>query len=90
MDYIKIYTDFVDIIEPLDDAETGRLFVAMLRYTASGVEPEFAGNERFVWPVARQNIDRINAYVETQRKKGTLGGRPKSQQKPAKASKSRK
>ena len=63
MHYIKVFTDFAKSLEPLSDAECGRLFMAMLEYAESGAEPEFRGNERFVWPTAKSNIDRdLEAY----------------------------
>lgn len=58
MDYFKIPTDFLDICEPLDDAEIGRLFAAMLKYAKDGTEPRLPGNERFLWATARREIDR--------------------------------
>lgn len=63
--YLKLYTDFVDVLEPLDDEETGRLFRAMLRYAADGEIPELIGNEKFLWPVAKQGIDRTAEVSET-------------------------
>ena len=56
MEYLKIFTDFAESIEPLSDAECGRLFRAMLKYASSGAAPEFSGNERFIWPTAKQSI----------------------------------
>ena len=64
MEYLKVFTDFLDYIAPLDDEERGRLFTAMLEYAKDGVLPEFNGNERFVWPVAKQNIDRTAKSYE--------------------------
>ena len=58
MKYIKVFTDFAKAMEPLGDAECGRLFKAMLKYAETGDTPEFCGNERFIWPTAKSNIDR--------------------------------
>jgi hypothetical protein len=58
MDYLKVYTNFVEVIEPLGEAEIGRLFIAMLKYAEQGATPDLRGNERFIWPIAKQNIDR--------------------------------
>jgi len=58
MKYIKVFTDFAKAMEPLGDAERGRLFKAMLKYAETGDTPEFCGNERFIWPTAKSNIDR--------------------------------
>ena len=35
MEYLKVFTDFVKVMEPLGDAERGRLFTAMLEYADS-------------------------------------------------------
>lgn len=63
MKYIKVYADFADALALLGDAEQGRLFMAMLRYAQTGTEPDFRGNERFLWPQAKASIDRCtNTY----------------------------
>ena len=58
MKYLKVFTDFANNLELLGDAERGRLFMAMLKYAESGAEPELKGNERFLWAVAKADIDR--------------------------------
>ena len=58
MKYIKVFTDFRELMEPLSDGERGRLFSAMLAYGADGADPGLTGSERFLWPAARQLIDR--------------------------------
>ena len=86
MEFLKVWTSFRQIIAPLTDEEKGRLFDAMLLYAESGEEPDqFTGNERFLWQVAKQDIDRTAARNETLRQNGLKGGRPKnnaSQEKP--------
>ena len=64
MEYLKVFTDFAEVIETLGEAERGRLFTAMLKYAGQGAEPDLRGNERFVWPIAKQNIDRTVAEHE--------------------------
>ena len=77
MKYLKIFTDFLDVVEPLSDEERGRLFMAMLGYALDGREPQLTGNERFLWTVAKQHINReVAAYmtkVEADRKNGKKG-----------------
>ena len=76
MEYLKVWTSFREFIEPLTDAEKGRLFYAMLAYAESGDEPVlFEGNERFIWPVAKQGIDATAKKVETLKANGSKGGR---------------
>lgn len=71
MKYLKVFTDFATSIEPLSDAEKGRLFTAMLEYAETGTEPRFSGNERFLWPTAKSHIDREAAFCEKQRTNAT-------------------
>ena len=66
MEYLKIWTSFEEIIEPLNESERGRLFTAMLRYARYGELPELKGNERFTWPIAKQAIDRAAKTDEPQ------------------------
>jgi hypothetical protein len=82
MKYLKVFTDFSEIIEPLQDAEVGRLFRSMLSYAESGAVPDFRGNERFVWNAAKQIIDREREFTERQTENGRKGGRPKNPLKP--------
>lgn len=85
MHYLKVFTDFVQVIDPLGDAEKGRLFVAMLKYAETGEEPRFSGSERFVWPTAKLNIDREVAFCAVQREKAKKR-KSQTEPKPAKAS----
>lgn len=94
MRYLKVFTDFAKVIEPINDAEAGRLFRAMLKYAECGETPQFGGNERYVWPVAQLNIDREAAFCEKQRR-NAHGGKDKepteakeSQQEPNEAKES--
>ncbi len=77
MKYLKVFTDFLEVAAPLSDEERGRLFMAMLNYALDGSLPELTGNERFVWAVAKQHIDReVAAYktkVEADRRNGRKG-----------------
>lgn len=56
--YIKLFIDYLDAIEPLGDAERGRLFTSLLEYARSGASPQLNGNERFLFPMMRAQIDR--------------------------------
>jgi len=61
--YIPLFFDYLDAIEPLGDAERGRLFTALLTFGRSGAAPELSGNERFVFPVMRTQMARhLQAY----------------------------
>ena len=56
--YIKVFVDYLDAIEPLGDAERGKLFTSLLTYARSGEVPQLNGNERFLFPMMRAQIDR--------------------------------
>ena len=75
MTYLKVFTDFRELMEPLDDGEKGRLFEAMLAYAEDGSQPTLEGNERFVWAMARRIIDR---EAEVYRQKVKSAGRARS------------
>lgn len=58
MTYIKLFIDYLDAIEPLGDAERGRLFTSLLVYARTGEATQLGGNERFLFPMMRAQIDR--------------------------------
>ena len=57
-EYFAAYHSYIKSVEPLSDAARGRLFLACLNYSMTGTEPELRGNERFVWPAMREQIER--------------------------------
>ena len=87
MTYLKVFTDFRELMEPLNAEEKGRLFEAMLSYAMDGTEVALEGNERFVWPVARRTIDQeaaaYESKVEASRAAGKRSGEARRKQKPA-------
>ena len=61
MEYLTVSTDMLRSIKPLDEAEKGRLLMAMLTYAENGRrEPNeyLFGNERFIWPTAKLYMER--------------------------------
>lgn len=82
--YIKLFTDYLDAVEPLGDAERGRLFSALLLYARTGECAELPGDERFLFPIMRAQVDRdLAAYAELAEKRSAAGragarGRAKS------------
>ena len=81
MKYLKVWTDFENVISPLKDDEIGRLFLHMIRYARDGEEPtEFEGNEIFIWPTAKRDIDMAAERNEICRQNGLRGGRPKTKE----------
>ncbi len=84
-DYVCLYHSYLDAIQALGDAERGRLLTAMLEYSLTGATGHLGGNERFIFPIVKAQIDRDKAkYEETCRRRsesGKLGGRPEKQDK---------
>ena len=81
-DYVKLWIeDYKLLLEPYSMEERGRIIWAMMDYKGNHIEPEFVGNERFVWPSIKQRLDaEIAAYdrkVEINQANGKKGGRPK-------------
>ena len=63
--FMHFYHSYLDAIEPLSDVERGRLFTACLQYSKMGVASGLTGNERFIFPMIRAQIDRDKAaYIE--------------------------
>lgn len=83
--YIKLFFDYLDAVEPLGDAEKGRLFTSLLEYAKTGVAPQLSGNERFLFPMMKAQVDRDMASYEElsdhRSKAGKQGGRPRGQEK---------
>ena len=79
--YIKVFLDWLDAIDPLDDGERGRLFTALLQYAKTGEVPGLQGNERFLFPTLRILLDReaaaYESVCEANRTNGAKGGRPR-------------
>lgn len=74
--HLKVYFDFEVKAKEYDDAEKGRLLLAMLRYAKDGTEETLTGNERFVFPVFKAQIDEDIRVYETKVSNGSNGGRP--------------
>ena len=79
-DYIPLWDRYRALFEALEPEEIGRLVLAMQAYK-DGEEPLVTGNERYIWPSVRNDIDSARAsYEETCKKRqenGKQGGRPK-------------
>lgn len=74
MTYIKLFIDYLDAIEELGDAERGRLFTALLQYARTGEAPRLSGNERFIFPMMRAQLDRdAESYAEISSKRSEAG-----------------
>ena len=58
MKYLKLFTDFLQDVEPLSFEERGRLITAMLIYMEDGTEPGLIGNERILWGTMKKGMDK--------------------------------
>ena len=78
--YIKLFYDWLEVTAELTFEEKGRLIDALVAY-ARGEERRLTGNERFVFPMFRSQIDRdAAAYAEVSAKRrsaGSKGGKQK-------------
>lgn len=83
-EYVKLWISYKSYFEPFGDAEVGRLTRAMIEYRSTGAEPEFNGNERYVWPAIKRDIDESLKAMEDialrNKNNGAKGGRPKKNQ----------
>lgn len=75
IEYFCCYHSYLEAMEQLNDAERGRLFTACLMYSKTGEVPELRGNERFVFPAFRSQIDRDNANYEEKCRKQSANAR---------------
>ena len=77
-EYFCAYHSLRNTVEKLSDAEKGRLFMGCLEYSETGIAPDFRGNERFVFPGIREQIDRdkekYERVCEIRRESGRIGG----------------
>lgn len=74
--FVKVYFDFEDRTEMLNEVERGRLLLAMLRYAQGKELPELRGGERFLFPVFKMDIDRDASTYASKVENGAKGGRP--------------
>ena len=89
MIYIKLFLDYLDAVEPLGDAERGRLFTALLQYARTGEAPQLGGNERFLFPMMRAQIDRDEAAAEGLSESRSAAGKKGAQARASKARQNR-
>ena len=74
MSFLKVYYDFEERTEGLSDSEKGRLLLAMLRYASTKQTQLLSGNERFVFPSFKKDIDRDLETYTTKAENGSKGG----------------
>lgn len=63
--YVPIYFEWREPLSLLSDAECGRLLRSLLAYGETGATEELSGNERFLFALMKQKIDRdAKAYED--------------------------
>ena len=80
--YIPVYLDWPETTEALSAAEKGRLIDALCLYVrGEAYESLLQGNERILFPMFREQINRANVEsqhrAEAARENGKRGGRPR-------------
>ena len=92
-EYVKLWLSYEAYFQPLGDAEVGSLVLGMMKYKSTGAEPEFNGNERFVWPAIKRDIDEAAkaqaALSEARANAGKIGGCSKKQNEAKRSKKSK-
>lgn len=82
MKFVKVYYDWLNMMEPLSDGERGRLITAVLKYASGDQIPELVGGEKYTFYALKSQIDRDKqsyAELSARRKEiGALGGLAKA------------
>lgn len=60
MKFVKVYYDWLDVMEPLSDSERGRLVTAVLKYARGEHTQELTGGERYAFSSFKAQIDKDN------------------------------
>lgn len=82
-EYVKLWISYESYFELYTPEQIGHLVLAMMDYRKNGTKPEFTGDEKFVWPALKRDIDESlkaqEAAAQAHRDSGKMGGRPKNQ-----------
>ena len=89
LDYLKVFPDIEILIKRYDEAQCGRLFMAMMAYAYRQELPTFEENapEWYVWDYIQYKIDQCAESLETKRASGKKGGSVKQTEADASTSK---
>lgn len=79
LDYLKVFPDIEVLLKRYDDAQRGRLFMAMMAYAYRGELPTFDENapEWYVWDTLQFKIDQCAESLEAKKASGKKGGSAK-------------
>ena len=76
LDYLQIFHDKRELLEPFTREEKGELLDAMMAYTFDDVEIEMETNAKYIWRVFKQMIDQSKKAFEAK----SNAGKRKAQQ----------
>lgn len=72
--YVKVYSDFIDIVRELDNGARGRLFMAIMQYANDEKPDNLTGAEKIAFLTMKSQIDRDRAtYSEVSEKRRSAG-----------------
>ena len=75
-EYVPVFWDWIEVTGELNDQEKGRLIDAMVMYSRGGDwQDRIKGNERYLFPAFRQQIERARAMSEKRSDAGATGGK---------------
>ena len=74
LDYLQLFRDKRELLEPFNREEKGELLEAMMAYTFDDVEIVLETNAKYVWPVFRQMIDQSKRAFEVKSNAGKRKG----------------
>lgn len=82
LDYLKVFPDIEVLLKRYNDAQRGRLFMAMMAYAYRGELPTFGENapEWYVWDTLQFKIDQCAESLEAKKASGKKGGSAKQQE----------
>ena len=70
LDYLQIFHDKRELLEPFTREEKGELLDAMMAYTFDDVEIEMETNAKYIWRVFKQMIDQSKKAFEAKSNAG--------------------
>ena len=75
-EYVPVFLDWIEVTGELNDQEKGRLIDAMVMYSRGGDwQDRIKGNERYLFPAFRQQIERARTMSEKRSDAGATGGK---------------
>lgn len=87
--FVCLYLDYLENWSHYSDAQVGKIVRTMLAYATTGEAPTLKGQERYIWPSVKSQLDRdaekYTSKCKSNQENGKKGGRPKKQEEPNKS-----